>query len=339
MEAVPTVVTEDTRLVSPAEDTATRERIDDEATAWYLRLKDPGASDDDRHRFERWLARDSRHADAYERAAALWLRLEGPARALAAADDYRPPEPRRQARSRRHPWLVAACLLCLLTVGALLWRDPGLIDRTTADMATAPGISRTRTLADGTRLFLDFDSAVDIDLAGDTRRLALRRGRVWLDVAADGRPFVVTGGGARVRVTGTRFGVARQPRTVLVTVASGRVEVAGNRDAGTTRVLRAGDQVPVSRGRPGDVRDVNARVELAWARGLVLFDRARFASVAAQLERALPGRLIYDAESFRDIRLSGSFPADRPQALLDSLRRTYGVRTRRIPGAGLWLHR
>lgn len=324
-----------------ASEALTAERIDDEATAWYLRLKDPSATAADRERFEQWLAQDGRHAEAYERAWALWQRVDGPARQLAEAVDYRPSRPSRRSRPRWQPWLATAACLLILVVGGLLWRDPGLLDRATADVATAPGVSRTATLVDGTRLFLDYDSAVDVDLAGDTRRVTFRRGRIWLDVAADGRPFVVTGGGARVRVTGTRFGVARGPGAVEVTVEEGRVEVGGDpaNGDGTARVLQKGEQIAVTDGHPGKVHAVDAHVELAWARGLVLFDRAGFAEIAAQLERALPGRLLYDAGAFERVRLSGSFPADRPQVLLDALRRAHGIRTEYIPGAGLWLRR
>lgn len=326
--------------MSSANEASATERSDDEAIAWYLRLKDPGATAIDRERFEQWLAEDARHADAYERARTLWQRADGPARQVAAFVDYRPRRPSRRSRPGCKPWLaVAACLL--IAVSGLLWRDPGLLDRATADVATAPGVSRSATLADGTRLYLDYDSAVDIDLAGDTRRVTLHRGRIWLDVAADGRPFRVVGGGARVRVTGTRFGVARGPGSVEVTVEEGRVEVGGDPDngGGSARVLKPGEQLAVTHGRPGEVRRVDAQVELAWARGLILLDRAGFAAIAAQLERALPGRLLYDAGAFEGVRLSGSFPADRPQALLDALRRAHGIRSEHIPGVGVWLRR
>ncbi|MDN3518488.1 FecR domain-containing protein [Aquisalimonas lutea] len=320
---------------------STTEQIDDEAIAWYLRLKDPSATAEDRERFERWLAQDSRHAEAYEQAQALWQRVDGPARHLAAVADYRPRSPSVRGRAGWQPWLAAAACLLILVVVGLLWRDPGLFDRATADVATAPGVSHRATLADGTQLHLDYDSAVDVDLAGDTRRVTLRRGRIWLDVAAGGRPFVVVGGGARVRVTGTRFGIARGPGAVEVTVEEGRVEVGGEpaNDDSSVRVLRRGEQIAVTHGHPGEVHAVDAHVELAWARGLVLLDRARFAEIAAQLERALPGRLLYDAGAFEGVRLSGSFPADRPQALLDALRRAHGIRSEHIPGVGVWLRR
>ncbi|MES1943283.1 anti-FecI sigma factor FecR [Salinisphaera sp. PC39] len=325
---------------SPARDRPGDDGIEDQALAWYLRLKDPGAGGEDWLRFEDWLAADDRHGAAYGRVDALWQRLETPAREVAARQS-RPRPCRRHARHRRWARMaVAASLVLTLAAGGTLWRDPGLIHRLGSDVATRAGESRTLALADGSELFLDFDSAADIDLSGDVRRVELHRGRAWFDVAPAGRPFVIASGGARVRVTGTRFGVARGTAGVEVTVEEGRVEVGGERGgADNARTLGVGEQTTVAAGRVGDLRRVDPAIELAWARGLVLFDRAGAGEVAEQLQRMLPGRVILDRSDFDDLSLSGSFPANDPQALLAALEKNYGVRVERIPGTLTWLRR
>ena len=70
------------------------------------------------------------------------------------------------------------------------------------------GEIRTVDLADGSRVTLGTDSAVDVDLDQQHRQVRLLRGEAWLDVKSDpARPFLVETGPGSVRVTGTRFGV------------------------------------------------------------------------------------------------------------------------------------
>lgn len=323
---------------SPQEPTA-NDMIDQEAMDWYLRLRDSGATRDQCLQFEQWLVRDPRHGAAYERAERLWAHVEVPKHRTANRPAYRPR--RNWMRVRREPWLAAACLLLMLVAGGTMWRDPGLIDRAGADIATRPGESQTVTLADGSTLFLDFDSAVEVSLSeGSMRRLELLRGRVYLDVASNGRPFMVDGDGTRVRVMGTRFGVERGDDRVQVTVEEGQVLVSGDPTAGPdgARVLSAGEQVLVENGRLGDTRKIDAGIALAWVRGQILFDRAGIADIAAQLERMVPGRVEFDRASLEDFSLSGSFPADNPQAIFNALDETHGIRAKRIAGTLTWLY-
>ena len=68
---------------------------------------------------------------------------------------------------------------------------------------TAAGEVRQLALADGSRVTLDGGTAVDIDLAGDARRVRLYRGEVYVEVAPGGKPFVVID-----RDAATRLGVS-----------------------------------------------------------------------------------------------------------------------------------
>lgn len=331
-------------MAPPSNERALDEFTVDAAIAWYLKLKDESATERDRRAFRDWLARDGRHADAYREAERLWQEIEAPALLLAGQEAERE-RLRRVAGARGRgdgrrawPWAAAACLAMLLA-GFGLWRDPGLADRLMADLATPSGQTRETILADGSRLFLDADSAVDVTMSPQDREVTLRRGRLWVDVVADpDRPFIVTSGDVRVRVVGTRFAVERHGDRVEVTVEQGRVAVAGKPPTHDRDIVLGHDQrLVVSGGVPGVLAETDARLQLAWRRGLVIFDQAGIADVAAQLERMLPGRMLFDEARLSSLRLSGSFPGDDPSALLDALDGTLGIEVRRVPGGLVWL--
>lgn len=59
-----------------------------EAYRWQARLREPGLGETAQAGFRAWLAKDARHALAYEEAQRLWAALEHPAAEILAA---RPP--------------------------------------------------------------------------------------------------------------------------------------------------------------------------------------------------------------------------------------------------------
>lgn len=316
-----------------------QETLDDEAMGWFLRLRDPSASEADRHAFEAWLAQSERHAEAYAEAEQLWQAVEAPAKLLAEREASSRPFPSHQSR-QTWPWAAAACLLMTLLLGFGAWRDPGLFDRWMADLATAPGQTQQVTLEDGTRLFLDADSAVDIEMADGGRQLTLRRGRLWVDVTHEPtRSFSVLAGEARTQVLGTRFAVERRAGDVRVTVEEGRVAVSHGQGAASNEqvVLGANQMIELHGGSAlGVPSESDARGRLAWARGQLMFDQTALDEVAVQLERMLPGRVLVSGDEAGAYRLSGSFPANDPDAILDALETSLGITVRRLPGV-TWL--
>ncbi|WP_330564672.1 FecR domain-containing protein [Pseudomonas yamanorum] len=62
------------------------------------------------------------------------------------------------------------------------------------------------------QLHLNSNSAFDIDLTSDIRRVNLRRGRVYLQVSQNSRPFIVQAGGTWIRALGTEFSVTHNDK-------------------------------------------------------------------------------------------------------------------------------
>ena len=318
------------------------EHVAREATAWFVRLNDPSATASDQADFRRWQSASSAHAAAYARMAELWEETREVAGLLGVGHWYRTPAkaeaPRRRGRLFARTAFAAAALL--LIAGGALWRDPGLFDRLNADYAAAPGSHFERTLADGTRLYLDGDSAADARIDEHTRELTLLRGRAFVDVARDAaRPFRVHAGGTEVQVIGTAFGVERDAKAVVVTVERGQVAVGSQGTPAGNVLLTPGQRVTVAGGKVGNTETVDAETALAWRRGLIVFDRASLAEVVEDLDRAMAGRVVLTDPHLRALTLSGVFRADEPGAVLEALRSALGLRTVSIPGVATLIMR
>lgn len=166
---------------------------------WLLELQpgDTTATQASRRQWQTWLAADPLHAQAWQRIAEVDGQLRGVPATIALQTLVAP------GMQRRH----AVRLAVLLTAGAgglLAARQTGLgaqaWQQLAADLSTATGERRDAVLADGTRVWLNTASAVDVRYAATERLIVLRAGEILVQSAPDNAPDAATGTARPLRV-------------------------------------------------------------------------------------------------------------------------------------------
>lgn len=319
-------------------------RIEAEALAWRMRRDAPDWCAADEAALEAWISQGTAYRVAWLRIDHGWQRtarlaalsspapghravLPAPAAAPVLADLLgRRRQPLRPApvRRRTRPYGAVAAALCLLLSTGVLTQSAPSPQR--GLHVTAVGARAMVPLADGSRLELNTDTRLRAQVHDQQRVAWLDRGEAYFDVAADPeRPFVVYAGGRRIVVLGTRFAVRRWGGRVDVVVEEGRVRVE-TPGAGTAIV--SGGAIAVAEAGRTQITEAPQRVErrLAWRQGLLVFERATLAEVAAEFNRYNSRKLqIRDAET-AEMRISGHFEATNLDAFARLLRRAYGLR-------------
>lgn len=272
-------------------------RVAEEAARWFACLQGEAATGDDWLAFERWLQASPAHAQAYERLERLWVDLDqapvakdlGGRPLVAAARRRRSPAPaRRSDATRRRVWIggggaIAAALVAAVGIGL-----------NSSQMAvaqvyqTAPGQTRTVTLADGTRIQMNAASKLTVRFDRDARRVEMADAEAVFDVTHDARrPFLIGVGDRQVRVVGTQFNLRRRDGQVDLTVSRGTVEVrpADRLDAQPTRVT-VGQELTHAEGQPAQVLKVSdPDASFAWTNGQLIYREEPLSNVAADLTR------------------------------------------------------
>ncbi|WP_408599775.1 FecR family protein [Pseudomonas sp. PLMAX] len=308
-----------------------------QALAWLSLLHDQPSSGD-QVTFSQWLQADPAHAEAYARAQVLWELSEVPARTLADEDALALQgylnAMNRSGRSSVRRWsgalAMAACLLLMISLGSG-WQPLRWIDDLGADYVSAPGQTRTVTLADHSQVTLDADSAIAVDFSGGERHVQVRRGAGFFSVVHTGEPFVVDAEKGQARVLGTQFEVRLQPHGAQVTVLSGRVGVTADRNA-EQQILTAGQQVAYGEGSAQKLHAVDSEAQLAWRQGWLNYYKATLADVVEDLQRYYPGRIVLLNDELAKRTVSGSFPSKNPQAVLSSLQGVLGFEQHQVLG-------
>ncbi|MFP1681143.1 FecR domain-containing protein [Alloalcanivorax sp. C16-1] len=288
----------------------------EEAANWFAVLHAETVNDADRRAWRSWLAGDPRHRRAWAAVEAIDRDFHGlsagPARAALNA----------AGRRRRHLLLGLAALAAGGPAVWHGWRSPQA-RAWRAEYRTAVGERRAWTLAGGTRLWLDTDSALNRRDDPGRRVLELVHGEISVATGHDDpRPLVVRTVAGTVQPLGTRFLVADRGAQVTVRVLEGRVRITPL--AGEARLLAAGEEAGfnatgVDAGRP--LRGEPA----AWTEGRLVADGQRLDRFLARLARHRHGVLRCQPE-VAGLRLVGAFPLNDTDAVLRALAETLPLR-------------
>ena len=307
------------------------------ALQWLSVLHDQPDSGD-QATFSRWLHADPAHAEAYAQAQVVWELSEVAGNTLANEEALVLQRYLSQMNvSRRHRlarWssglAVAACLLLMVGVFAG-WQPMRWLNDLGADYVSAPGQVRTLTLADQSEVTLGADSAIAVNFSGNERHVELRRGVAFFHVTHTGQPFVVDADGGEARVLGTEFEVRLQPGGAQVTVLSGRVGVKADKQA-PQQILTADQQVAYAAGTADTVHRVDSLAQLGWRTGWLTYYKTPLADVVADLKRYYPGQIVLLNAQLGERRISGSFPSQDPQTVINSLQGVLGFEQHNLFG-------
>ncbi|WP_314918366.1 FecR family protein [Pseudomonas helleri] len=307
------------------------------ALQWLSVLHDQPDSGD-QATFSRWLQADPAHAEAYAQAQVVWELSEVAGNTLANEEALVLQRYLSQMNvSRRHRlarWssglAVAACLLLMVGVFAG-WQPMRWLNDLGADYVSAPGQVRTLTLADQSEVTLGADSAIAVNFSGNERHVELRRGVAFFHVTHTGQPFVVDADGGEARVLGTEFEVRLQPGGAQVTVLSGRVGVKADKQA-PQQILTADQQVAYAAGTADTVHRADSLAQLGWRTGWLTYYKTPLADVVADLKRYYPGQIVLLNAQLGERRISGSFPSQDPQTVINSLQGVLGFEQHNLFG-------
>lgn len=195
-----------------------------------------------------------------------------------------------------------------------------------ANQRTSVGEVTERRLDDGSRLWLNTDTALDVDFTRTRRHMVLYRGEALVELAADARPLWLDTEGARLHVAEGRFSLRQLEDGFRVAVYSGSLEVQGVR----LQRLVAGQQAVFDRARidpPVALRPA----QQAWTHGVLQADDMPLGEFVAELSRYQRGHLGCDPR-VAGLRLVGAFPLADRERIFAALEASLPVRVvRRLP--------
>jgi transmembrane sensor len=186
---------------------------------------------------------------------------------------------------------------------------------------------RAVTLDDGTRVYLDVASIIEVRFDATRRDVTLVQGRALFDAAHDStRPFIVTVGTERVTALGTVFQVDREPSEVVVTLSQGAVTVTSQRGVEAVQ-LAPGEELRSSAGSTRwSKRSVDAQSATSWSLGKHIFRERRLGDAVREINRYADKRVRLGDPHLADFLVNGEFNTGDSESIVDALAAALPVR-------------
>ena len=293
------------------EDTADLRARDIEAHAaeWIERRACGDWRDSDQENLDKWLSESLTHEVAFLRLASAWDYAD---RLAVLRSSMRPAT--APSRDKRPFWIKAATAIVVAIfagVGGFYVFAPAQ----EKIYSTGVGGHQVVALADGSRIELNTDTVLRAEIGVRRRKLWLEKGEAYFQVKHDAaHPFVVMVGIHRVTDLGTKFLVRRGRNRLEVALLEGRArfDAPGGRMSPTFIDLIPGDQVTADNGAVVVTRQSARALQnnLAWRRGLLVFDRTTLADAAAEFNRYNRGKIVIRDTAVARLPIGGTFRAD-----------------------------
>ncbi|MEH0875320.1 fec operon regulator FecR [Pectobacterium cacticida] len=292
------------------------------ASHWYAVLSGERLSPQQEARWQQWYEQDPDNQWAWQQVENLRSQLSQVPGGIAsrALHDSR--------LTRRH---VMKGLLLLLGVGGgwQFWRSESG-EGLRADYRTAKGAVSHQRLEDGSLLALNTQSAVNVRFDAHQRIVQLCYGEIAITTAKDAqrRPFRVITRQGQLTALGTEFSVRQQDNVTHLAVRQHAVEIILADDPLQKFILKAGESLEFSASAFGTVTPLDDE-SVSWTQGVLSFSDKPLSEIIATLGRYRNG-VLRCAPAVAELRLSGTFPLQNIDAILNVIAQTLPVKIQSV---------
>lgn len=324
------------------------------AAAMWVAKMDSGELDiDEQRELNEWIALNPAHKVELIRLARLWDRMSdigGREDASETPAARKPPVKPTRSKFQQFAIKAAACLAFAVAIPAAVYmQELTSVTSTNGQFITEVGDQRYIELADGSEVYLNTNTVIDVDYSLKRRVINLLQGEANFDVASDkNRPFIVKAKNGDVQALGTSFSVRVGIDKVNVLVSHGTVRVNANNkipapnlessknlpaETPTSVVVGAGKQVIFNKGTVDSVieqDEASLTQKLYWKKGFLAFDDESLFTVVEEVSRYTNLKIVIADPAIRSLRVGGFYPIDNLETVFTSLEMNLGLRVKKV---------
>lgn len=297
----------------------------DEAIDWLIRLEINDSTPQVRSDFDQWLQQSPQHQLAWSRVQEIHSSFANlPANPIARTLTNLDEQSSQRGLNRRQA-IKLLSLSGLLLGSGWLGREYTPWQRLLADFSTRIGEQKTVTLADGTTLTLNTDSAVQVDFRGPTRLLRLTRGEIQVQAnQAVQHPLQLRLPEGQLETRDAAFVARQEAAFSRVSVQQGRLELRNRRGLSQQATAGSSFQLSAKTIRPAPRSAIAAD---AWLQGAISGRNIPLGQLLDELSRYRIGIISY-APELRQLPVSGTFQLRDTDNTLKFLARVQPVQVR-----------
>lgn len=331
-----------------------RERLEQEAVNWYSRMASGEMTRAERAAFEAWKQQSPEHEKASRKIERLWQILP----AVLVADEltqiaptHQPSAtmidfaaakqlhsatlpPKRWLENRLSRWSMGLATAASLLVAVCITYCGDYLHHPLADYRTLVGEQQAIQLADGSTVYLNTDTAIDVTLTDTERRIELLKGEAEFDVAHDtSRPFRVISGHTTTEALGTKFIVRYAKPEGSVTLLEGKIRTTRQPHHGTENdqvILSPGEQIAFNEEALSPIQKPDMNLITAWRRGRLVMNFVTLEAVVAEINRYRSGHVLLLNKDLAKRKVHVALDIDHMDDWINALENTLPLQVRHV---------
>ena len=301
-----------------------------QADYWLTLLHSPLFDAKQQRALRQWLAAHPDNLAALQKSLGFWQKMGTLDTTQIALLEQRlahsAPKKTTQAPLSKSLWLIPALASLLLLASPALQ----FLAIYFADFRTAVGEQRSIELSDGSRVFLNTDTALSVDFTAQRRNIILYSGEAHFKVAKDkARPFDVTTDSGTVRALGTAFDVRQLDGDMTITVTEHAVKII-LANGETLARLAEGERVSVNKHHSNPIEKINIKQAEAWQQQRLVFKDQALQHVLAELSRYRGGKILITDNALAQHHVTGTFDTTDTEIALKTIEKNLGLQELRL---------
>ncbi len=325
--------------------------IPKKASEWIVLLNDDPDNLSLQRDFQLWLESDVNHREDWDEISRTWhllgivgpsldnrqvVSVKAPQLSLPAGKEFG--EVRRDSTAAfghlitksgfaRGLMRSAALLILFLVIGLSLPHFKYL----GADFASNSSEISIVDLADGSQVILAPDTAINVEISDQERRVTILSGSGYFEVKKDkNHPFIVGKENIQTKVLGTAFVVEQQGEDIRVAVTEGLVQVNDLKDEAVSVQLRPGEQISFQEMRGYSLSKSPVGDIALWRSGYLKVHDQSLDAVVSQIDRYFNGHIFIQDADIGEKRLTGVFKLEQPRKSLRGIASLHGLEVTEI---------
>ncbi len=305
----------------------TQHHVLSEASDWFARLHDDAATDADKQAWQDWLNSDQRHQQA-------WAQVEQITGSIYTVSDIpkakalikQPPSQYRSATS-----LASICLIVSTSFLAFSIFDSTSPELKASNYQTAIGETREIILQDGSQVWINTGSEINVLFTNESRSISLVEGEIFIKTAKDNtlkRSFNVSTDNGTLTPLGTEFSVKKLPEETELNVYQGAVMIEAQYNH-TAFTLHAGKQTSFSDTTINHHTHPVSLARRAWTNGLLIADQTPLCDFIADLKAYTSDEIIC-SDDVNQFQLVGSYPINDVNAVMSAIESSLPIHIWRV---------
>lgn len=290
----------------------------EQAAHWYACLRDGHASEQQKAQWNAWLNANPLHKQAWQWVEQMSAEFD-PLRQAPQQSAQTLTLANQRLKTRRQFLTGLAALSGTGLLGWLGWQTelyPNNLMAYGADYRTETGEQRQITLADGTHIWLNTQTAINLQYSDKARRIQLLRGEIYIETATDAqRPFSVANTHGLMTALGTAFTIRQEKEQTLLAVYQGAVKIRTQN--GDQQIIEAGSQTHFNKNNIALYQPAELARQV-WKRGILAIDNLTLREVIDELNRYHKGHISL-APEISHLTVYGNFPIQDTQRVLNML--------------------